>query len=64
MICEIGFAHIKRVKTSIPFPLRRGPAKNACLLTQLLFGENLDGIVGVVFLIVRQLYSPIAAHTY
>ena len=47
--------------TSTPFPLRSCSAKNASLLTQLLFGENLHGIVGVVFLVVRELHNPIAA---
>ena len=64
MVCEITFVHIKRVATFNPFSPWRGPAQNSSLLTQLLFWENLDGIVGVVFLVVPQLYPPIAAQTH
>ena len=56
--------HIKRVATFNPFSPGRGPAQNSSLLPQLLFGENLDGIVGVVLLVVPQLYLPIAAQTH
>ena len=54
---------IKRVATSTSFSPWWGSAKDAGLLAQLLFRENLHRIVGVVFLIVCQLYPPIAAHT-
>ena len=64
MIREITFVHIKRVATFNPFSPWRGPAQNSSLLPQLLFGENLDGIVGVVLLVVPQLYLPIAAQTH
>ena len=64
MIREITFVHIKRVATFNPFSPWRGPAQNSSLLPQLLFGENLDGIVGVVLLVVPQLHPPIAAQTH
>ena len=49
------------VKTSAPFSLWSSPPKNAGLLPELLFGENLHGVVRVVLLVVRQLHNPIAA---
>ena len=64
MVCEITFVHIKRVATFNPFSPWRDPAQNSSLLPQLLFGENLDGIVGVVLLVVPQIYPPIAAQTH
>ena len=50
--------------TSTPFPLRSSPSKNAGLLPQFLFGEDLHGVVGVVLLVVRQLHNPIAPLTH
>ena len=47
--------------TSAPFSLWSGPSKNAGLLPQLLLGEDLHCVVGVVLLVVRQLHNPIAA---